>query len=136
MEWRIFDGGARKHELLNAESKHREAQHELTEIRDRATREVWSAYIAFTTAVRKQQAAVALLESANSSYSASLDAYNFGVKNLIDVVTAEKQLALARLSSVSSRSQLLLEAVRVEFVTGNLLRGLPPASRPGTPSKP
>jgi len=136
IEWKIFDGGARKHELLSAESKHRETQHEMTELRDRATREVWSAYIAFTTAVRKQQASVALLESANLSYSASLDAYNFGVKNLIDVVTAEKQLALARLSSVSSRSQLLLEAVRVEFVTGNLLRALPPATQPGTPSKP
>jgi outer membrane protein TolC len=51
------------------------------------------------------------------------------VKNLIDVVTAEKQLALARLSSVSARSQLLLEAVDLEFVTGNLLRKQPPATK-------
>jgi outer membrane protein TolC len=130
LEWKLFDGGARKNELAAAESKQREAQHELTEIRDRATREVWSAYIAFTTAVRKEQAAEALLESANASYSASLDAYNYGVKNLIDVVTAEKQLAQARLSGVSSRSQLLLEAVHVEFVTGNLLRGRPLATNP------
>ena len=100
----------------------------MTEIHDRATREVWTAYINFRSALRKNDAALALLESANTSYSASLDAYNSGVRNLIDVVTAEKQLAQARLSSVSARSQLFLEAVDLEFVTGNLLRSLPSAT--------
>jgi outer membrane protein len=128
VEWRIFDGGARRNELAIAQSKRREAQDEMTEIHDQATREVWTAYIAFRTAQRKEQAAVALLESANASYSASLDAYKYGVKNLVDVLTAEKQLALARFSSVSARSQLFLEAVDLEFVTGNLLRSLPPAT--------
>jgi outer membrane protein len=129
VEWRIFDGGARKNELAIAESKQREAKDEMTDKRDRATREVWTAYIGFRTALKKQQAALALLDSANSSYAASLEAYKYGVRNLIDVVTAENQLALARLSGVSARSQLFLEAVDLEFVTGNLLRSLPPATK-------
>ena len=128
IQWRIFDGGERKNELAKAESNKRSAQDELREKRDQATREVWTAYIGFRTALRKQQAAVALLESASASYSASLDAYKYGVKNLIDVVTAERQLAQARLSGVSARSQLFLEAVDLEFVTGNLLRNGPPAT--------
>ncbi|HMF76202.1 MAG TPA: TolC family protein [Bryobacteraceae bacterium] len=132
IDWRLFDGGARKNELAAAESRQREAKDELTAKHDQATREVWTAYIAFRTALRKEDAAVALLNSANASYSASLDAYKYGVKNLIDVVTAEKQLALARLSGVSARSQLFLEAVDLEFVTGNLLRSLPPATKPAT----
>jgi outer membrane protein len=132
IEWRIFDGGARKHRVMAAESSRREAQDEMTDKRDQATREVWSAYIAFRTAIRKEQAAVALLESANASYSANLDAYRYGVKNLVDVVTAEKQLALARLSGVSARSELFLQAVNLEFVTGNLLRTRPPATKPQT----
>jgi outer membrane protein TolC len=129
IHWRIFDGGVRKNELLIAESKRREAADELTTIDDATTREVWTAYIAFRTALRKHDAAVALLQSANESYSASLDAYKYGVKNLVDVVTAEKQLAQARLSSVSARSELFLEAVNLEFTTGNLLRNQPPATR-------
>jgi outer membrane protein len=128
VHWRIFDGGVRKNELLIAESKRREAQDELTAEHDQTTREVWTAYIAFRTALRKQDAAVALLESANASYSASLEAYKYGVKNLVDVVTAEKQLAQARLSSVSARSELFLEAVNLEFATGNLLRSQSPAT--------
>lgn len=133
IEWRLFDGGARKNEVAGATSKKREAQNELRESRDQITREVWTAYIAFRTALRKQQAAVALLDSANSSYSASLEAYKYGVKNLIDVVTAERQLAQARYSGVSARSQLFLEAVDLEFSTGNLLRPQPPATKISTP---
>jgi outer membrane protein len=129
VHWRIFDGGVRKNELLIAESKRREAKDELTTINDETTREVWTAYIGFRTALRKHDAAVALLKSANESYSASLDAYKYGVKNLVDVVTAENQLARARLSSVSARSELFLEAVNLEFATGNLLRNQPPATR-------
>ena len=129
VHWRIFDGGVRKNEVLIAESKRREAQDELTTENDETTREVWTAYIAFRTALRKHDAAVALLGSANESYSASLDAYKYGVKNLVDVVTAENQLARARLSSVSARSELFLEAVNLEFATGNLLRNQPPATK-------
>jgi outer membrane protein TolC len=136
VEWRIFDGGARKYELASAESKRREAQDEMTEKHDQATREVWTSYISFRTALRKEEAAVALLTSANTSYEASLDAYRYGVKNLIDVVTAEKQLAQARLSGVSARSQLFLEAVNLEFVTGNLLRHKPSATKSQTENGP
>jgi TolC family type I secretion outer membrane protein len=134
VHWRIFDGGARKNELSIAESEHREAGDELTEIHDQTAREVWTAYIAFHTALRKHDAAVALLAAANSAYSASLDAYQSGVRNLVDVVTAENQLAQARLSSVSARSELFLEAVNLEFATGNLLRSQPPATELQSPA--
>ena len=134
IEWRILDGGERRNALARAVSKKREAQTQLREERNQATREVWTAYIAFRSALRKQQAAVALLDSANSSYSASLDAYKYGVKNLIDVVTAEKQLAEARYSGVAARSELLLQAVEIEFSTGNLLRSQMPATKPSVSS--
>ena len=122
VEWTIFDGGARRNRRELAESSKRQAIEELREKRDQAQREVWSSYIAFRTALRQEEAAVALLSATETSYSASLDAYKYGVKNLVDVVTAEKQLALARLSSVSARSRVFAEAVRLEWVTGNLLR--------------
>ena len=129
VQWQIFDGGARKNGVAIAESKKREAQDVMTAKHDQATREVWTAFISFRTALRQEQAALALLDSAGTSYSASLEAYQYGVKNLIDVVTAERQLAQARLSGVSARSKLLLEAVDLEFVTGNLLRTKPAATK-------
>jgi outer membrane protein TolC len=125
VEWRIFDGGARRNGLAIAESQRREAQDGMRAKHDDAVREVWTAYIGFLTGLRKEQAAVAVLDSANVSYASSLDAYKYGVRNLVDVVTAEDRLAQARLAHVSARSQLLLEAVDLEFVTGNLLRNKP-----------
>jgi len=128
VQWTIFDGGSRKNQKALAESQKREAMESLREKHDQAQREVWSSYIAFRTALRQEDAAVASLGAADTSYSASLDAYKYGVETLVDVVTAEKQLALARLSSVSARSHVFVEAVQIEFVTGNLLRGLSPAT--------
>jgi outer membrane protein TolC len=128
VQWRIVDGGARKHALREADSKQREEQDKMIDLHDRTTREVWSAYIGFRTAVQKQRAAVALLQSASASYDASLAAYKYGVRTLVDVVTAQRQLAQARLSSVAARSELFLGAVDLEFVTGNLLRRQPPAT--------
>ena len=128
MEWTIFDAGARRNRKELAESRKREAIEELRDKRDQARKEVWSSYIAFRTALRQEEAATALLNAADTSYTASLDAYKYGVKNLVDVVTAERQLAVARLSSVSARSRIFTEAVRLELVTGNLLRNQPPAT--------
>jgi outer membrane protein len=133
IQWRVFDGGVRRNELFMAESKRREALDELTAIHDQTTREVWTAYIAFRTAVRKHDAAVALLEAANTSYMASLEAYKYGVKNLVDVVTAQKELAEARLSNVSARSELFVGAINLEFATGNLLRKQPAATEIQSP---
>lgn len=128
LHWNLFDGGLRHSEIASAESRQRESKDLYVVLHDQAVREVWTSYIAFRTALKKQAAAKTLLESANESYSASLEAYQYGVKNLIDVLTAERQLALARQSSVTARSQLFLGAVDLEFVTGNLLRSLPPAT--------
>lgn len=89
-------------------------------------REVWGAYVSFLTALRKDESSLALLDAAHASYSATLDAYKLGVRNVVDVVTAQKQLAQARLSRVAARSELLLDAIALEFVTGNLLRGRAP----------
>ncbi len=134
LQWNIFDGGARRNKVEAAESRRRVAQDEQTEVHDKATREVWTAYINYRSALRKNEAALALFEFANTSYSASLEAYNAGVRTLLDLVNAQKQLSLARLSGVAARSQLFLEAVNLEFVTGSLLRNLPPATSLATPA--
>ena len=129
-QWSLFDGELRKNEARLADSKRREAQDELREKRDAIGREVWTAYLQFRTAVRQQEAAETLFTSANTSYDASLDAYRYGVKNLVDVVTAETQLAQARLAVVQSRSAVRVNASNLDYVTGNLLQKLPPVAGP------
>jgi outer membrane protein len=121
-QWSLFDGGQRKNEVRLADSKRREAQEALRDKQDQVTHEVWSAYLQFRTAVRQQEAAETLLNSAQTSYDASLEAYKYGVKNLVDLVAAETQLAQARLARVQSRSNVQVGAVNLDYRTGNLLR--------------
>ena len=92
------------------------------------TRETWTAYLQFRTAARQQEAAKSLLAASTTSYDASLDAYRYGVKNLVDLVTAESQLAQARLADVQARSAVLTSSVTLGYTTGNLLRSHPAAA--------
>jgi outer membrane protein TolC len=130
--WTIFDGGLRHNEVLLADSKRREALDEKREKEDAIGREVWVAYVQFRTAIRQAEAAETLLTSAGTSYDASLDAYKYGVKNLVDLVTAENQLAQARLAVVQSRSAVRIDAANLDYATGNLLRQQPPVAQPAT----
>jgi outer membrane protein TolC len=125
LKWNLFDGGLRKHEVLRRTSEQRQAAEELREKSDGIARETWVAYLQFGTAVRQQEAAQTLLLAATTSYDASLDAYGYGVKNLIDLVNAESQLAEARLADVEARSAVLTSAANLGYTTGNLLRPRP-----------
>jgi len=122
LKWDLFDGGLRRHEVLRRTSEQRQAAEELREKSDGIARETWVAYLQFGTAVRQQEAAQTLLLAATTSYDASLDAYGYGVKNLIDLVNAESQLAEARLADVEARSAVLTSAANLGYATGNLLR--------------
>jgi outer membrane protein TolC len=122
LKWNLFDGGLRRHEALRRVSEQRQTAEELREKSDDITRETWIAYLQFGTSVRQQEAARTLLQAATTSYDASLDAYRYGVKNLIDLVNAESQLAEARLADVEARSAELTSAANLGYTTGNLLR--------------
>jgi len=136
LHWNLFDAGRRSREVALAHSQARQSQDELDQQRDRATREVWTTYLAFRTAVRQREAAEILLNAAETSYNASFEAYRYGVKNFVDVVTAEQQLARARLAHVQASSGVWLGAAQLEYATGSLLRRRAPltehAAAPGT----
>ena len=63
-------------------------------MRDQVENQVWSAYSTARTALRQQKAAAALLEAATSSYNAALQSYTYGVRSQIDVVSAQRALAI------------------------------------------
>ncbi len=126
LKWTLFDGGRREHEIAQAKAEKAATLAEINALRDQISNEVWTAYSNVKTAQRQQQAAVALLTSADQSYSAARESYGYGVRNLLDVVAAQKALAQARSEDVFARSQLLLQVANLAFRTGDLL-AIPPA---------
>jgi outer membrane protein len=107
LNWTVFDGGARRSRLAQAEADVLQSEARVNAVSDRIEDEVWTAYANLTTAFRQREAATALLTAATQSYNSSLASYNYGVRNLLDVTAAQKVLAGARSADVLARTQVL-----------------------------
>ncbi|HUJ81192.1 MAG TPA: TolC family protein [Candidatus Acidoferrales bacterium] len=122
LTWTIFDGGARKDRVAEAQAEVHAAEAQANVKRNQIADEVWAAYSNLNTAFRQRQAAIALLESASQSYNAALESYNSGVRNLLDVTAAQRTLAQARSADVVARTQVLTAFAELAFRTGDSLR--------------
>jgi len=122
LKWTLFDGARREYRLARANADKRAAQAEIDALRDRIANEVWTAYSNMQTALHQQQAAAALLTASEESYEAAQESYGYGVRSLLDVVSAQKALAQARSEDISARTQLLLQVTDLAFQTGELIQ--------------
>lgn len=125
LKWTLFDGTRREHEIARAEAEKKATQTEIDSLRDQIGNEVWAAYTNMKTALRQQQAAAALLAASEQSYEAAHESYGYGVRSLLDVVSAQKALAQARSEDVLARTQLLLQVANLSFRTGDLIQMQP-----------
>jgi outer membrane protein TolC len=122
LNWSVFDGGARRNRLRQAEADIRKAESQVNAARDSIEDEVWTAYSNLNTAFRQREAATALLDSATQSYAAALESYNYGVRNLLDVTAAQKLLAQARSADILARTQVLTALADLAFRSGDAIQ--------------
>jgi outer membrane protein TolC len=122
LNWTVFDGGARRNRLEQAQAHIREAEARATAARDQIEDQVWTAYSNLYTAFRQREAAIALMTAASESYSAALESYSYGVRNLLDVTNAQKVLAQARSTDVLARTQVLAALSDLAFRTGDAIQ--------------
>jgi outer membrane protein len=130
LNWTVFDGGARKNRLAQAEANSRAAEAQVSATRDQITDEIWTAYSNLKTALRQRQSALALVEAASQSYAASLESYNYGVRSLLDVTSAQRTLAQARSTDVLARTQVLNAVANLAVQTGDAIQSAPRRPRP------
>lgn len=122
LEWTLFDGFRREHAIAEAKARRAEVRGQIESLRDEISDEVWRAYSQAKTAMRQKQAATALLASADKSYAAALKSYNLGLRNLLDVVAAQRALAQARSADIFARTQVLTQIANLAFRTADVLR--------------
>jgi outer membrane protein len=122
LRWNLFDGARREYRIAQANADKKGAQAQIDALRDKIANEVWAAYTNMRTALRQQQAAAALLTASQESYEAAHESYGYGVRSLLDVVSAQKALAQARSEDVSARTQLLLTVTNLAFQTADLIQ--------------
>jgi len=130
LNWTVFDGGARRSRLVQAEAHIRETEARVSAARDQIEDQVWTAYSILNTAFRQREAAVALVTAATQSYSAALESYNYGVRNLLDVTNEQKVLAQARSTDILARTQVLAALADLAFRTGDAIQANTRRTRP------
>ena len=130
IELPIFEGFARRNNLEIAKSQLKAAESDLADSRDTAVEEVMRNYIDLKTALRKQNAAEALLLAAKTSFDASLASYNHGVGTYVQVEVAQRNLATARTTLVDTHSAIYTSRTALALSVGDLAKP-PPSAAPG-----
>ena len=120
VELPIFEGFLRDRTLEAARAELQAASEQLAQARDDAVRQVWKSYTDLRTAIRRQAAATALLQSSQSAYDAVLDSFKLGFSTYTDVVTNETKLTSARNSVFESRSAVYQAATTLAYAMGEL----------------
>jgi outer membrane protein len=107
--------------VAQAKAAEKRAEADVQTTRDQISDEVWRSYSDTKTALRQREAATALLNASSTSYTAALESYNYGVRNILDVLSAQRALAQARSEDVAARTRVLSSFADLAFRTGDLL---------------
>src|SRR5262249_25744602 len=119
-EWDLFEGFERRNKLELAKSRQKQAESELEHAREKAVREVWTAYNDAKVALAKERAAAALLAASEKSWSATHESYSHGLATFPDVRQAQQNLARARALEQAARAEAWSRAAGFALSTGDL----------------
>ena len=118
LKWDIFTGFSRLNAIKEAEAQREAARADLKSAELDVAANVWRAYFTYRTAQRKYDYAEALLSASQSSYNSNYKSYGLGLSTIIDLLSAERELAAARFTIIQSKAELLISAAAVTFATG------------------
>lgn len=119
MNWNLFEGFAGINSVQAAEAKRNATQAELEQLQLKIMKEVWKSYAEFKTSVRKREFAVAMLKASEKAYEGASKSYDQGVATVIELITAERNLAQARYTEIDSKSSLLTAAASLVYAAGS-----------------
>ena len=118
INWDLFTGFKRLNDVRQAEAERDAAGAQLKSLEVDAISSVWRAYYEFQTALSRYEYAKALLAASQESYDANLDTYRQGLSTIVELLTADRDLANARYTIVQSRADLLTSSAAVAYAVG------------------
>ena len=130
-EWTLFDALERENTVREAESQRGAAEAELESARLGVLRDVFKSYADAKTAAGKYEFATALLTAATESYDATLETYRNGLGDFVELLAAERELARARFTIISSKADLLTASAALAFSAGAGPAATPAPTAPG-----
>ncbi|MFN2351614.1 MAG: TolC family protein [Kiritimatiellia bacterium] len=123
LSWDVFDGLLKLQKQRAAQADREVALYQLQKAELEAGAEVWEKYHGYLTAGRKLAYSESALANAEGAYDLASQAYASGLKNILDLLNAQKNLAQARDNLVQSRKEVWLALAELANVLGTLHLG-------------
>ena len=118
LRWDIFTGFGRLNDVRRAEDDREVARAELKAAEVSTIAEMWRAYFELDSSRSKYAFAQSLVTASEESYNANLETYRQGLSTIVELLTAERDLANARYTFIQSKAQLLTAYADVAYAAG------------------
>lgn len=118
LRWDLFTGFKRLNEDRRAEAERSAQRQSVRSLELQTIAEVWRSYYDFQTAVKRYEFAEALLAAAKESYDDNIETYRQGLSTIVELLTADRDLANARFTMIQSTADLLTSSATVANAVG------------------
>lgn len=120
LSWNFFDGFDKQYKALEQYAELKKQRFALQQQQLQVLKDVWSEFHAFQSSVQLLTAAKALEAAAQEALNASRSGYNSGLNDILDVLSAQKNLSEARLKRTQSQSSMATHWAQLAYVSGRL----------------
>lgn len=118
LRWDLFTGFRHLNDQRRAEAEREATRADLRTLEVDAVAEVWRAYYEFESSLSKYQYAQSLMAATEEAYRANAETYRQGLSTIVELLTAERDLANARYTLVRTKAELLTASAAVAFEAG------------------
>ncbi|HEY2524161.1 MAG TPA: TolC family protein [Candidatus Binataceae bacterium] len=118
LQWDVFTGFKRLNDVRASEAEDAAARAGVRSAEISAIAEMWRAYYEFQSSLKKYSYGQALVAAAQEAYDANLETYRQGLSTIVELLTAQRDLAGARYTLIQSRADLLTSYAAVTYAAG------------------
>lgn len=128
LSWSIFEGFARKYDLIAAKMNERIQAQNLKAAEIEIISNIWTYYHAYQSALKQVASMKAAVEANEQAYEATRMGYESSVNSITDLLNAQNSLSTAREEQVQANATLAVSIARLAHATGALTSTVPPES--------
>ncbi len=120
LQWDLFDGFKNYSQIQKAKADLESEKAKLVQAELNATADVWTKYYTWTAAIQKYAYGKSYYNSAKASHELTLQSYNVGLKGIVDLLNAQRDLSSARYTLIGSERDLYTALIDLTRATGHL----------------
>ncbi|MBV8134237.1 MAG: TolC family protein [Deltaproteobacteria bacterium] len=121
--WDLFTGFRRLNDDRRTEADRAAQRQSVRSLELQTIAEVWRSYYDFQTAVKRYEFAQALLAAAQEAYDDNIETYRQGLSTIVELLTADRDLANARFTMIQSTADVLTSSAAVANAVGAVTPG-------------